>query len=87
MKEKETGEELIDIDEKGNPIEKEEEENKKSNSTYKIIIAIIICLLILAACYYFFYCRKNVFDKTILKNLKLKNRVFFGPITHDIQKI
>ena len=88
MKEKETGEELIDIDEKGNPIEKEEEEeNKKSNSSYKIIIAIIICLLILAACYYFFYCRKNVFDKTILKNLKLKNRVFFGPITHDIQKI
>ena len=88
MKEKEPGEELIDIDEKGNPIEKEEKEKKKkSNSSFKIVIAIIICLFILAVCYYFFFCRKNVFDKTTLKNLKLKNRVFFGPITHDIQKI
>jgi len=88
MKEKEPGEELIDIDEKGNPIEKEEEEKKKkSNSSFKIVIAIIICIFILAVCYYFFFCRKNLFDKTTLKNLKLKNRVFFGPITHDIQKI
>jgi hypothetical protein len=86
--EKETGEELIDIDEKGNPIEKEKEEkNKKSNSSSKIIIAFIICLLILVVCYFFFFNKKNVFDETTLKNLKLKNRVFFGPITHDIQKI
>ena len=86
--EKETGEELIDIDEKGNPIEKEKEEkNKKSSSSSKIIIAFIICLLILVVCYFFFFNKKNVFDETTLKNLKLKNRVFFGPITHDIEKI
>ena len=85
---KETGEELIDIDEKGNPTEKEKEEKKDtSNSSFKIIIALIICLIILAACYFFFFNKKGVFDKTTLKNLKLKNRVFFGPITHDIEKI
>ena len=85
---KESGEELIDIDEKGNPIEKQKQEKKKeSKSTYKIVIGFIICLLILAACYFFFNRNKNVFDETTLKNLKLKNRVFFGPITHDIKKI
>ena len=85
---KESGEELIDIDEKGNPIEKEKQKEKKeSKSTYKIVIGFIICLLILAACYFFFNRNKNVFDETTLKNLKLKNRVFFGPITHDIKKI
>ena len=30
---------------------------------------------------------KSVFDETILKNLKLKNRVFFGPISHTAEKI
>ena len=30
---------------------------------------------------------KNVFDKTTLKNLKLKSRVFLGPITHLPEKI
>ena len=85
---KETGEELIDIDEKGNPTEKEKEEKKDtSNSSFKIIIALIICLIILASCYFFFFNKKDVFGKTTLKNLKLKNRVFFGPITHDIEKI
>ena len=90
---KDSGQELIDIDEKGNPIEKEKEEKKNklnSNSSYKIIIAIILCLIIIVSCYCFFSSKKSnksIFDKTTLKNLKLKNRIFFGPITHDAQKI
>ena len=51
---KEKDEELVDIDETGNPIEKK---------------------------------NKSVFDETTLKNLKLKNRVFFGPISHTAEKI
>ena len=91
---KDSGEELIDIDEKGNPIEKEEIKGKKmdnsSISKFKIILAIILCLIILISCYYFFNNKdknKGVFDKTTLKNMKLKNRVIFGSITHDIKKI
>ena len=86
-----SGEELIDIDEKGNPIEKEKQEKKtKSNSIYKIILSIIICIVILCSCYYFFCHKKNnksVFDETILKHRNLKNRVFLGAITYDLQKI
>ena len=90
---KDSGQELIDIDEKGNPIEKEKEEKKNKlnlNFSYKIIIAIILCLIIIVSCYCFFSSKKSnksIFDKTTLKNLKLKNRIFFGPITHDAQKI
>ena len=88
---KESGEELIDIDEKGNPIEKiKEEKEKKSNTAYKIAIAVIVCLFILVACYFFINCKRNnksVFDETTLKNLKLKSRVFLGPITHIPEKI
>ena len=91
---KDSGQELIDIDEKGNPIEKENEEKKNklnSNSSYKIIIAIILCLVMIVSCYCFFNSKKrsnkSIFDKTTLKNLKLKNRIFFGPITHDAEKI
>ena len=32
-------------------------------------------------------CTKTVFDKTTLKNLKFKNRVFLGPCTHNPEKI
>ena len=32
-------------------------------------------------------CTKTVFDKTTLKNLKFKNRVFLGPCTHTPEKI
>ena len=90
---KDSGQELIDIDEKGNPIEKEKEEKKKElnpNSSYKLIIGIILCLIIIVSCCCCFNSKKNIksiFDQTTLKNLKLKNRVFFGPIAHDIQKI
>ena len=88
---KDKGEELIDVDEKGNPIENKKQEKKsKSNSLYKIVIIVFLCILILCCCYYVFYYKKNnknVFDETTLKNLKLKNRVFLGPISHSIQKI
>ena len=92
MKENNKDEELVDIDENGNPIDKKEEKDKKSKpkSLYKIIISIIIFLIIILSCYFFFNSKnkiKNVFDKTTLKNLNLKNRIFFGPIIHDIQKI
>ena len=86
---KESGEELIDIDEKGNPIEKEKPE-KKTKSNYKIMVAIVFCIIILCCCCYFFFFKKNnksVFDETTLKNMKLKNRVFFGPISHMAQRI
>ena len=56
---KETGEELLDIDEKGNPIEKENEEKKtKPNKTYKYIISIILCFIILISCFYFSQIKK-----------------------------
>ena len=89
---KEAGEELIDIDEKGNPIKDKKEEGKekktKSITTIKVILTIIVCLIILVSCYFFFTNKKStksVFDETTLKNLKLKNRVFFG-IYHTQQK-
>ena len=67
---KEVGEELIDIDEKGNPIkdqkeEKIKKEKSKFNSTLKIILTIIVCLIILISCYFFFNNKKStksVFD-------------------------
>ena len=86
----ETGEELIDLNEAGNKTEKKEKEkNKKPNSLYKIIISIILCLILLISCYCYFNYRKNnktVFDKTTLKNLKLKNRIFMGPVSHELKK-
>ena len=75
-------EELMDIDEKGEPIQIKKEEEKKAKPLSKSNIAIIfiVCLIISVSCYCFFDHKKNnksVFDETILKNLKLKNRVFF----------
>ena len=88
---KDPGEELMDVDEKGNPIEKAKDSKKtKSNTKYKIALGIILCIIILISCYLYFNCKKNkksVFDETTLKNLKLKNRVFFGPISHTVEKI
>ena len=86
---KDPGQELIEIDEQGNQVEKVKADKKtKSNYIYKFISAIIIFILILCACYYFFYYKKNnknVFDEKILKNLKLKNRVIFGPSSHTVK--
>ena len=89
---KETGEELIDIDEKGNPIEKSKKEEKKEKSytKYKIALGIILGLILIISCYFLLTFKKNnknIFDETTLKNLKLKNRIFFGPIIHDAKKI
>ena len=44
----------------------------------------------ISSCYCFFAHKKNnksVFDETILKNLIIKNRVFFGPISHTAERI
>ena len=86
-------EELVEIDEKDTPIQtkKDKEKSNKPLSKSNIAIIIIVCLIILVSCYCFFNHKKNnnksVFDETILKNLKLKNRVFFGPISHTAEKI
>ena len=90
---KEKDEELVDIDETGNPIEKEKEKEEKkikSNAKYKIALSIIVFIVIIISCYFFLNLKKknkSVFDETTLKNLKLKNRVFFGPISHTAEKI
>ena len=87
-----SGEELIDIDEKGNAIEKEEEDKRKKGSSniFKWFPLIIIFILLLGLCFFFLIQKQNkksVFEETTLKNLKLKNRVFCGAITYDFQKI
>ena len=90
---KEKDEELVDIDETGNPIEKEKEKEEKkiqSKAKYKIALSIIVFIVIIISCYFFLNLKKknkSVFDETTLKNLKLKNRVFFGPISHNAEKI
>ena len=86
----EKGEELIDIDEKGNPVEKQKERKRKFNNKYIIAIGIILCFILFASCYLYFNYKKNcksIFEETTLKNIKLKNRVFFGPISHIAERI
>ena len=57
---KEPEEELLDIDEKGNPIEKPKEEKKeKYNYKYKIVLFIILGLIIIISGYFCFNCKKN----------------------------
>ena len=78
-KNKKEEEELIDIDENGNPIEtKQKPKPKKSSFKLYIIIFIMIIILIILIKFFIYSNkknRKNLFDKTELKNLKLKNRV------------
>ena len=75
------GGELLDLDEKGNPIrlpkkEKKPESQKsyKSYTKYKIILGIILCLIIIISCYFYFNYKKtknkSIFDETMLKNIK-----------------
>ena len=51
---------------------------------------ILICLTISCGLVYFCYCKKKsnktIYDATQLKNMKLKSRVFFGPILDDTFK-
>ena len=87
---KDLGEELVDIDEKGNPLEgKKEQKKKKVINKYTLVLAIIFFILFIL-CYYYFKCKKNIkniFDETTLKGLKLKNRILLGPSSHNIEKI
>ena len=80
-------EELLDIDETGKPIEKKEEEKpKKSSKINKLFFIIPIFTGIIILLIVFFMNsdnnkhKKNVFDKTTIKNLKLKNRVISAAI-------
>ena len=90
---KEPGEELLDVDEEGIPIEKLKIDIiNKSYNTSKTLRGIIIFLTLLASLYSLSYApydklKKNIIDTTDSKNLQLKNRVIFGPITHDAQII
>ena len=79
------GEELLDIDDKGNPIEKKEKkemkDKSKSSTKYKYVIIPLIFALIIALIYFFYSkncLKRSIFDKTKLKNLNLKNRILFG---------
>ena len=79
-----SGQELLNVDEKGNYIEnkKEEKEDKPSNA-YKYGLIVIAFIILLGLCCFFFYKKtnnKSLFDETKLKNLKLKSRIFYGPI-------
>ena len=73
------GEELIDIDEKGNSKEKKDEKDRSSKGKYFLFLIIIFLIFVII---YFLYVNKknkrSVFDKTKLKNLNLKNRIFYG---------
>ena len=80
-------EELLDMDETGKPIEKKEEEKpKKSSKINKLFFIILIFTGIIILLIVFFMNsdnnkhKKNVFDKTTIKNLKLKNRVISAAI-------
>ena len=82
-----SGQELLDVDDQGNYNEnKKGDEKKKSSSMLKCCL-IFICLTISCGLIYFCYCKKKsnktIYDKTQLKNMKLKSRVFFGPIFDD----
>lgn len=79
-------EELLDIDETGNPIKKKEEEPKESSKINKyffifpILVIIIILLIVFLMKSENNNYKKNVFDKTSIKNLKLKNRIISAAI-------
>ena len=81
---KKSGQELLDVDEQGNYIEnKKEDEKNKTSNIYKYCL-ICICLIVLLGLAYFCYNKtknnRTIYDKTKLKNLNLKSRIFFGPI-------
>ena len=83
----ESGQELLEVDEQGNFTEsKKEQEKKKSSNIYKYcLICIGLILLIGLFCFYYYKTKnsKSIYDETKLKNLKLKSRIFFGPIFDD----
>ena len=75
-------EELLDIDEEGNPIKKKDEDEPKGSSKinyYYFIIPILMIIIILLIAFLMNsgnnQHKRSIFDKTSIKNLKLKNRV------------
>ena len=81
------GEELLEIDETGNPIKKKEgEKPNKSSKMNKlfylspILVIIIILLIVFLMNSGKSIHKKNVFDKTTIKNLRLKNRIISAAI-------
>ena len=82
---KDEGKELIDLDENGKADEAKEEKEVKQSKIYKYIILIIILILLIGLIFFFNFIKKakrTAFDKTKLKNLNLKNRLFYGAV-HD----
>ena len=84
---KKSDQELLEVDEEGKYTEnKKEEEKKKPSNIYKyclICIGLIILILLICFCYNKTKNNKSIYDETKLKNLKLKSRIFFGPIFDD----
>ena len=83
------GQELLDVDEKGNYDESKKEKEQKKSGSCKYCLICICCLVILGLCCFCYYknkcCKTNsnnktIYDKTKLKNLNLKSRIIFGPI-------
>ena len=85
-----SGQELLDVDDQGNYNENKKGDEKKKSSNMLKCCLIFICLGIILGLIYFCYCKKKsnktIYDKTQLKNMKLKSRVFFGPILDDTFK-
>ena len=84
---KKSDQELLDVDEQGNYIEnKKDEEKQKTSNSYKYYLICIGLIALLGLAYFCFFKTKNnktIYDETKLKNLKLKSRIFFGPIFDD----
>lgn len=84
---KEYGQELLEVDDQGNFTEsKKEQEKKKPSNIYKYCLIFIGLILLSGFLYFYYYKTKNsktIYDETKLKNLKLKSRIFFGPIFDD----
>lgn len=84
---KKSDQELLDVDEQGNYIEnKKDEEKQKTSNAYKYFLICIVLIALLGLAYFCFFKTKNnktIYDETKLKNLKLKSRIFFGPIFDD----
>ena len=82
--EKQNDQELLEVDDKGNYIEKKEKKKNKPSNAYKYLLLIFAFIILLGLAYYFLLNKKtnkkSVFDETKLKNLKLKSRVFLGPV-------
>ena len=65
---------------------KKNKKKKKPSNIYKYCLIFIGLILLSGFLYFYYYKTKNsksIYDETKLKNLKLKSRIFFGPIFDD----